>query len=196
MTKGVAYICSKCGAALSVENLQEWNGRMLKTCPYCHYVESIEEDPQVAAERIKSQRISQIENRRMDIQEREMRREKKKKPEWLQETIEIFGPMVLVFGSIFLIIGLLIFWNIHPPEDAGYYRGKEVTEAVRSFRDAGFFRVSTIPIEDGRNIGRVDHVTINGESEFYANSVFLLHGRSEYGRNAQVVIYYHTEKPK
>ena len=105
MTKGVAYICSKCGAALSVENLQEWNGRMLKTCPYCHYVESIEEDPQVAAERIKSQRISQIENRRMDIQEREMRRERFKKPEWLQETIEIFGPMVLVFGSIFLIIG-------------------------------------------------------------------------------------------
>lgn len=104
--------------------------------------------------------------------------------------------MVLIFGSMFLIIGIVLFWNISPPEDAGYYRGKEVTESVRSFRDAGFFKVSTVPIEDGRNVGRADHVTINGESEFYANSVFLLHGRSEYGRNASVVIYYHTEKPK
>lgn len=196
MPKDVVYSCSKCGAVLSPEHLQEWNGRILKACPYCHYVESVEEDPHVTVERIKSQRISQIENRRMDIQERAMRRERFKRPEWLQETIEIFGPIVLIFGSMFLIIGIVLFWNISPPEDAGYYRGKEVTESVRSFRDAGFFKVSTVPIADGRNVGRVDHVTINGESEFYADSVFLLHGRSEYGRNASVVIYYHTEKPK
>lgn len=192
------YVCGKCGAALSVDCLKEWNGRILKTCPYCHHVELLEEDADIAVERIKSKRISQIENRRLDIQERAMRhvRIKIKAPTWLRDFFEIFGPYIIGVLIIFSVIGAIVWWHISPPEDAGYYRGKVVTEAVRSFRDAGFFNVSTIPIEDGRSIGRVDHVTISGESAFYKGFVLFFHDRSTYGRTAPVVIYYHTEKPK
>ena len=186
-------ICSECGARLGIG---EWKGRIITKCPYCGCDKLFREDARIVAERIKSNRISSIEHRRLDIEERRAKAELASDLFW-----DKFGRFILVLVILFPFVlaaclSLSDWWTISPPEDSSYYKGREVHSIERSFRDAGFLNVSVSPISDGRYVGYVDHVTINGESTFYANSAFLLHGRSEYGRNAPVVIYYHTEKPE
>lgn len=185
--------CSKCGAHLGVG---EWKGRIITNCPYCGCDKLFLEDARIVTERIKSNRISSIEHRRLDIEERRAKAELSEDRFW-----DMFGRVILIaFMAIFF--GMIVFglfsmvWRISPPEDSGYYKGEEVHSVERSFRDAGFLNVSVVSVPDGRYVGYVDHVTINGESEFYKDFALFFHDRSEYGRFAPVVIYYHTEKPK
>lgn len=193
MSEKPELMCSECGARLGVG---EWKGRIITKCPYCGCDKLFREDARIVTERIKSNRISSIEHRRLDIEERRAKAELSEDRFW-----DMFGRVILValmvgfFGM--LAFGLFsMLWKISPPEDSSYYKGKEVHSIERSFRDAGFLNVSVSSIPDGRYVGYVDHVTINGESEFYKDFVLFFHDRSEYGRLAPVVIYYHTEKPK
>lgn len=194
MSEKSELVCGECGARLGVG---EWKGRIITKCPYCGCDKLFREDPRIVAERIKSNRISSIENRRLDIEELKVKIDKRR---FFSKLFEHMTFWKFLYLLLLTLIAFILVMNISSgirqslesrnmidsPEDSSYYVGKDFRVVERSLKDAGFTNVSSVPIYDDQPSGSVDHVTIGGKSDFS-------HWNS-FDKSIPVVVYYHAEK--